>query len=171
MYDRTGIDRSSSPPRIFGGEQPRLRNFRADWLSPDFAGLLSVSTPSKAVDDGELVGAADEEEGFRLSPGKGIDHTLPGTELRLSRFAFGTASLHHLTSARSRRMLLEAAVAHGFTHFDTAPIYGFGSSERDLAPVLAAAPGLTVATKVGLYPPGGGEQTRAGVLARKVLGK
>ena len=100
-----------------------------------------------------------------------IGYTLPGTELRLSRFAFGTGSLHHLTSARSRRALLEAAVEHGFTHFDTAPIYGFGSSERDLAPVLSAEPRLTVATKVGLYPPGGGEQSRAAVLARKVLGK
>jgi D-threo-aldose 1-dehydrogenase len=102
---------------------------------------------------------------------RNIDHMLPGTELRLSRFAFGTASLHHLTSARSRRMLLEAAVEHGLTHFDTAPIYGFGSAERDLAPVLAAEPKLTVATKVGLYPPGGGEQTGAVVFARKVLGK
>src|SRR5262245_44485441 len=106
-----------------------------------------------------------------MDQGREIDHTLPGTELRLSRFAFGTASLHHLTSARSRRMLLEAAVQHGFTHFDTAPIYGFGSSERDLAPVLAAATGLTVATKVGLYPPGGGAQTRVAIVARKVLGK
>ena len=54
---------------------------------------------------------------------------------------------------------------------NTAPIYGFGSAERDLAPVLAAEPKLTVATKVGLYPPGGGEQTGAVVFARKVLGK
>src|SRR5262249_52407934 len=96
---------------------------------------------------------------------------LPGTELQLSRFAFGTASLHHLSSSRSRRMLLEAAVAHGFTHFDTAPIYGFGLSERDLAPLLAAEPGLTVATKVGLYPPGGTRQTWTEVFVRKALGK
>jgi D-threo-aldose 1-dehydrogenase len=100
-----------------------------------------------------------------------IDHRLPGTELQLSRFAFGTASLHHLSSSRSRRMLLEAAVVHGFTHFDTAPIYGFGLSERDLAPLLAAEPNLTVATKVGLYPPGGTEQSRAAVFACKALGK
>jgi D-threo-aldose 1-dehydrogenase len=100
-----------------------------------------------------------------------IDHRLPGTELQLSRFAFGTASLHQLSSSRLRRTLLEAAVAHGFTHFDTAPIYGFGLSERELAPHLAAEPSLTVATKVGLYPPGNKEQTWAAVLARKVLGK
>ena len=66
-------------------------------------------------------------------------------------------------------MLLEAAVAHGFTHFDTAPIYGFGLSERDLAPLLAAEPNLTVATKVGLYPPGGTQQTWAAVLLVRLL--
>jgi D-threo-aldose 1-dehydrogenase len=100
-----------------------------------------------------------------------IVHRLPGTEVHLSRFAFGTASLHHLSSSRSRRTLLDAAVAHGFTHFDTAPIYGFGLAERELAPLLAAEPSLTIATKVGLYPPGGSEQTWAAVLARKVLGR
>src|SRR5262245_49714354 len=100
-----------------------------------------------------------------------IVRRLPGTEVHLSRFAFGTASLHHLSSSRSRRMLLEAAVAHGFAHFDTAPIYGFGLAERELAPLLAAEPSLTVATKVGLYSPGGSEQTWAAVLARKALGR
>jgi len=100
-----------------------------------------------------------------------IFRKLPGTEVHLSRFAFGTARLHHLSSSRSRRTLLEAAVAHGLTHFDTAPIYGFGLSERELAPLLAAEPSLTVATKVGLYPPGGSEQNWAAVLGRKVLGR
>ena len=56
-------------------------------------------------------------------------------------------------------------------HFDTAPIYGFGLSERDLAPLLTAEPNLTVATKVGLYPPGGTQQNWAAVFARKALGK
>ncbi len=100
-----------------------------------------------------------------------IVYRLPGTEVHLSRFAFGTARLHHLSSSRSRRKLLDAAVAHGFTHFDTAPIYGFGLAERELAPLLAAEPSLTVATKVGLYPPGRSEQTWTAVLARKVAGR
>src|SRR5262245_31731395 len=100
-----------------------------------------------------------------------IVRRLPGTEVHISHFAFGTASLHHLPSSRSRRTLLDAAVAHGFTHFDSAPIYGFGLTERELAPLLAAEPSLTVATKVGLYPPGGSEQTWTAVLARKFLGK
>src|SRR5262245_48808808 len=96
---------------------------------------------------------------------------LPGTEVQLSRFAFGTASLHHLSSSRSRRMLLDAAVEHGFTHFDTAPIYGFGLAERELGLILAAEPSITVATKVGLYPPGRSEQTWSAVSARKLLGR
>jgi aryl-alcohol dehydrogenase-like predicted oxidoreductase len=91
--------------------------------------------------------------------------------LRISRLSFGTASLHHISSGRARRSLLEAAAASGLTHFDTAPLYGFGMAERELGPLLAAEPGLTVATKVGLYAPGASEQGRASVLMRKALGK
>ena len=48
--------------------------------------------------------------------------TLPGTDLRLSRFSFGTAGLFNASgSARERGRLLAAAYDNGFTHF-TAPI-------------------------------------------------
>jgi aryl-alcohol dehydrogenase-like predicted oxidoreductase len=67
--------------------------------------------------------------------------------------------------------LLDAAVDHGFTHFDTAPLYGFGMAERDLAPILARHPHVTVTTKVGLYSPGGERQPRASVMGRKALGR
>ena len=96
---------------------------------------------------------------------------VPGTDIIVSRFAFGTAAIHHIASARRRHGLLFAAVDHGFTHFDTAPYYGFGLAERTLAPLLAARPEITVATKAGLYPPGGGNQSAAMVLARKAAGK
>ena len=47
--------------------------------------------------------------------------TLPGTDLRLSRFSFGTAGLFNVSgSARERGRLLAAAYDNGFTHFDTA---------------------------------------------------
>ena len=47
---------------------------------------------------------------------------LPGTTLVLPRFVFGTANLFS-AGARARRLrLLDAAVAHGLTHFDTALI-------------------------------------------------
>jgi aryl-alcohol dehydrogenase-like predicted oxidoreductase len=96
---------------------------------------------------------------------------LPETDLAVSRFAFGTASLFNVGTARRRADLLAAAYDHGFTHFDTAPYYGFGVAERDLKPLLRAHPEITVATKVGLYSPGGEAQPAAMVFARKAAGK
>jgi aryl-alcohol dehydrogenase-like predicted oxidoreductase len=97
--------------------------------------------------------------------------TLASTDLTVSRFAFGTASLHHLGDNRKQVAHLEAAVEAGFSHFDTAPLYGFGGAERALGLVLSGAREITVATKVGLYPPGGANQGRAKMLMRKVAGK
>lgn len=96
---------------------------------------------------------------------------LPGTRLRVSRFIFGTASLFNVGNAASRGRLLSAAVEHGFGHFDTAPYYGFGMAERDLAATLRAHPGVGVTTKVGIYSPGGEHQPASLVFARKVAGK
>lgn len=65
---------------------------------------------------------------------------------------------------------VEAAAA-GFTHFDTAPLYGFGGGERALGAAFASASDITIATKVGLYPPGGAGQGRSATLLRKAGGK
>ena len=97
--------------------------------------------------------------------------TLPQTDLAVSRFVFGTSGLFNVRGATNREALLEEAVAQGFTHFDTAPYYGFGHAERDLARVLARHPQVTVATKVGLYSPGGEEQQAWQVFARKAAGR
>jgi aryl-alcohol dehydrogenase-like predicted oxidoreductase len=96
---------------------------------------------------------------------------LPGTEFELSKFIFGTASLFNCGGAAQRRALLEAAAEGGFSHFDTAPYYGFGMAERDLAPVLRAYPELTVTTKVGIYSPGGEDQRGWSIFLRKAGGK
>src|SRR6516225_11112572 len=96
---------------------------------------------------------------------------LPGTEMFVSRFSFGTAGLFNVGRANARANLLAAAYDHGFTHFDTAPYYGFGVAERDLRPLLRAHPEVTVATKVGIYSPGGEAQPGAAVLLRKAAGK
>jgi D-threo-aldose 1-dehydrogenase len=93
---------------------------------------------------------------------------IPGTTLQTSRFIFGTSSLLSAGSLRTRRRLLETAVEQGFRHFDTAPYYGFGFAERDLAPLLKRQPDLRVTTKVGLYSRGGEEQPLAAVVARKL---
>lgn len=97
--------------------------------------------------------------------------TLPGIDLRVSRFIFGTGGLLNAGSSATRRRLLFQAVDAGFTHFDTAPYYGFGSAERDLGEVLRARADVTFTTKVGLYPPGGADQPVAMVLLRKALGR
>jgi D-threo-aldose 1-dehydrogenase len=96
---------------------------------------------------------------------------LPGTDMSISRFSFGTASLFNAGSGKRRANLLASAYDHGFTHFDTAPYYGFGTAERDLKPLLAAHPDVTVATKVGIYSPGGEAQPEVTVFLRKAGGR
>jgi D-threo-aldose 1-dehydrogenase len=70
-----------------------------------------------------------------------------------------------------RRSILEAAVQQGITHFDTAPLYGFGMAERDLAAILQQHSHVTITTKVGLYAPGGHDSMAAVITARKAAGK
>lgn len=96
---------------------------------------------------------------------------LPGTEMSISRFSFGTASLFNTGTASKRAYLLSAACDHGFTHFDTAPYYGFGSAERDLRALLKSHPSITVATKVGIYSPGGEAQPSTAIFFRKAVGR
>lgn len=96
---------------------------------------------------------------------------LHGTNLSVSRFVFGTASLHHLGRLSVQAEHLEAAAAAGITHFDTAPLYGFGMAEKALGEAFGGDAKITITTKVGLYSPGGSEQSRGTMLARKVGGK
>ena len=96
---------------------------------------------------------------------------LPGTDMPISRFSFGTASLFAVGTAKRRARLLSAAYDHGFTHFDTAPYYGFGTAERDLRTLLRAHSSVTVATKVGIYSPGGEAQSSTAVFLRKAAGR
>jgi hypothetical protein len=96
---------------------------------------------------------------------------LPGTDVTLSRLTFGTGSLHHLPTTRERQYLLSAAADRGFTHFDTAPFYGFGLAERELGAFLKNRKNLTVTTKFGLYPPAGATPLPPSVWAFKLLGK
>jgi aryl-alcohol dehydrogenase-like predicted oxidoreductase len=98
--------------------------------------------------------------------------TLVGTQIEVSRLSFGTASLHHLASAGKRDDLLATALDHGFSHFDTAPYYGFGIAEQSVGRFLARHRAkVTVATKVGLYARGSGEPSIASVWMRKAMGR
>jgi len=94
------------------------------------------------------------------------------TDIRVSRFALGTASLHHLFSFAQRQKLLEAAASAGITHLDTSPYYGYGLAECDVGAFLQGQrAAFTVATKVGLYPWGAAACHATSVWARKALGK
>src|SRR6266498_4109013 len=71
-----------------------------------------------------------------------------------TRLGFGAAGignhLHAVTDAQATA-LLEAAWEAGVRHFDTAPHYGLGLSERRLGAFLAGKPRaeFTISTKVG----------------------
>jgi D-threo-aldose 1-dehydrogenase len=68
-----------------------------------------------------------------------------------ARVGFGTGGLLRISSARRRQDTLAAALANGITHFDTAPLYGFGESERALGRCLRGRRGeATLTTKFGL---------------------
>lgn len=97
---------------------------------------------------------------------------LPGTALCVSRLAFGTASLHHLPTSRDRQNLLAEAADLGFSHFDASPYYGFGISEHELGRFFRHDRGeTTVASKVGLFPPGGRTSSTLVTWSRKAAGK
>lgn len=77
--------------------------------------------------------------------------TLPYTDLTTSRLGFGTASLHHSFRSRDRQALLGVAFDAGFTHFDTARMYGEGMAERELGRFLGKTRHkVTIATKFGI---------------------
>lgn len=96
---------------------------------------------------------------------------LPGTDIQVSRLSFGTSSLHYLPLSRWRQNLLSAAFDHGYTHFDTAPYYGFGLAEEELGRFLKGRRDrITTATKFGIYPPGGVHPNTVSVWSRKAAG-
>ena len=78
---------------------------------------------------------------------------IPGTNLTTSRLGLGTASLHHLILPFDRKKWIFSALDFGYTHFDTARMYGDGLVEREMGKYLGAAyrTNITIATKVGIH--------------------
>lgn len=71
----------------------------------------------------------------------------------LDRLGFGCVALTTLASPRASRDLLEGVFEAGLRHFDTAPVYGQGYSERLLGAFLRGKRDrVSVATKFGLAP-------------------
>jgi D-threo-aldose 1-dehydrogenase len=76
---------------------------------------------------------------------------LPVVGKSACRVGFGTGGLLRIGSARGRQDALAAALASGVTHFDTAPLYGFGEAERALGRFLRGQRSkVTLTTKFGL---------------------
>jgi D-threo-aldose 1-dehydrogenase len=79
---------------------------------------------------------------------------LPGTDLNLSRLAFGSSGLMSRLGRRQSLRLLEIAHEAGITHFDTARSYGYGEAESAVGEFLAwHRDNLTITTKLGIVPP------------------
>jgi D-threo-aldose 1-dehydrogenase len=81
-------------------------------------------------------------------------NTLGSSGVQVSDLAFGAAGIGNLFAAMSEEQAHEtvgAAWAVGMRHFDTAPHYGLGLSERRLGAALREHPrtAYTVSTKVG----------------------
>ena len=97
---------------------------------------------------------------------------IDNTDTKVSRFSFGTASLHHVLGAAKRQRLLNAAYENGITHFDTSPYYGYGISENELGRFRSdKASTITITTKVGLYGPVDSARTTLNIWTYKALGK
>jgi D-threo-aldose 1-dehydrogenase len=74
------------------------------------------------------------------------------TKLSLPELGFGTAPLGNLYGVMSdadARDTALAALQGGITHFDTAPYYGFGLSERRIGDAVRSRESIVISTKVG----------------------
>lgn len=77
---------------------------------------------------------------------------VPGTDITISRLGFGAARLYSGRELKSSTRLIEAALEAGISHFDTAPSYASGDSEKVLGQVLSQCSHATITTKIGHYP-------------------
>lgn len=72
---------------------------------------------------------------------------------RTSQIGLGCGTLTGRATLREARALVEAALDLGIRYFDTAPLYGMGTSEEVLGDVVGNMPDVIIATKVGLPRP------------------
>jgi aryl-alcohol dehydrogenase-like predicted oxidoreductase len=76
-----------------------------------------------------------------------------GSTVAISKIGFGCAGIHAGSEIKRSVRLIEAALAAGIRHFDTAPVYGAGQSEDVLGQVLSGVADITLSTKVGIARP------------------
>ena len=89
---------------------------------------------------------------------------------QIGRLSFGCARILGGAEALATQRLIETALACGIRHFDTAPSYGAGHSERLLGDVIAGMTDVMVTTKVGIArPPLDQKPSSARALYRRFL--
>lgn len=73
--------------------------------------------------------------------------------LKNKQIIFGTSRLHHIFSNKKRDSLLKNALDLGINHFDTAPSYGNGFSEKQLGNFIKKNKNkkIIISTKFGIY--------------------
>jgi aryl-alcohol dehydrogenase-like predicted oxidoreductase len=76
-----------------------------------------------------------------------------GSDVSITRIGFGCARIFGGSEAKASRRLIETALTCGIRHFDTAPSYGDGSSEKVLGDVLRGVQEATITTKIGIPRP------------------
>jgi D-threo-aldose 1-dehydrogenase len=93
--------------------------------------------------------------------------------LTVSELSLGTASLLRLGNADAQINHIKSATALGFSHIDTSPYYGFGMAEEAIGRAISCNKNITVATKIGLYPPKQifNEPNYYEILSKKIVGK
>ncbi len=85
-----------------------------------------------------------------------LSNTWPELPRPVSRIGLGCARLTGGMGLKHTEAVIRAALDAGVTHFDTAPSYGFGTSEAALGKVLQGSRNTTIATKVGIRASGHG---------------
>ena len=74
------------------------------------------------------------------------------SEIQSQRIIFGTARLHHIKDNESFKGLISKVINSKINKFDTAPLYGFGNTEKRLSEILSNNV-CQINTKTGLYVP------------------
>lgn len=94
-------------------------------------------------------------------------HGESSTKFGAARIGFGCAALHGALSAREAEALLETALDHGITHFDTARVYGWGAAEAMLGALAKRRRAeMVIVSKAGIAPP-----SVAGRALKKIAGR
>ena len=70
-----------------------------------------------------------------------------GSNTQISRIGFGCARIYGGRELKNSARVIEAALAAGIRHFDTALSYGEGEFEDVLGRILANVPEITISTK------------------------